>query len=166
MAGRVQTGDRGESGSDMRTFLIAGLAAGALLSTAVADNSVLPNPRLTPGAVSESRTAVICEPGYSRAHRVWHDKAGTLAKYGIPYSDGWQYEDDDLVPVCLGGDNSSPLNHWPQPNSANPGAADKDRLEWRICAEVCRARDDALLERYQAAFAKEWTVLLQTKQQK
>lgn len=138
--------------------LIAGIAISAV--PASADDPVLPNPRLTPGAVAEAHTAVICERGYSRAHRVWHDKPGTLAKYGIPHSAGWQYEDDDLVPVCLGGDNASPLNHWPQPNSANPGAADKDRLVWQICAEVCQARDDALLARYQAAFAKDWTALL------
>jgi len=96
---------------------------------------------------------VVCAPGYARAHRVWHDKAGTLAKYHIAPSQAALYEDHDLIPVCLGGDNASPLNHWPQPNSTTPGATDKDMLEERICREVCRARDDALLARYQAAFA-------------
>lgn len=147
----------------LRLVLIAGVAAVGVLSPAVAEERVLPDPGLTPGAVSERRVAVICAPGYSRAHRVWRDKGGTLAKYGIPWSAGWRYEDDDLVPVCLGGDNSSPLNHWPESNGGKPGAADKDRLEWRVCAEVCRVRDDALLGRYQAAFAKDWTVLLQAK---
>jgi hypothetical protein len=37
----------------------------------------------------------------------------------IPEPEAAKYEDDDLVPVCLGGDNASPLNHWPQPNSAS-----------------------------------------------
>ena len=96
---------------------------------------------------------MVCAPGYARAHRVWHDKAGTLAKYHIAPSQAALYEDHDLIPVCLGGDNASPLNHWPQPNSTTPGATDKDMLEERICREVCRARDDALLARYQAAFA-------------
>jgi hypothetical protein len=50
------------------------------------------------------------------------------------------YEDDDLIPVCLGGDNASPLNHWQQPDSTTPGAVDKDMLEERICREVCRSR--------------------------
>jgi hypothetical protein len=50
----------------------------------------------------------------------------TLAKYGIPLDRAGLYEDDDLIPVCLGGDNASPLNHWPQPNSTTRGAADKD----------------------------------------
>jgi hypothetical protein len=37
-------------------------------------------------------------------------------------------EDDDLIPVCLGGDNASPL-YLPQSYCATPGAADKDALE-------------------------------------
>jgi hypothetical protein len=106
---------------------------------------------------------VICVRGYDRAHRVWHDKAGTLAKYGIGEDRASLFEDDDLIPVCLGGDNASPQNHWPQPNGATPGAADKDLLEQRICAEVCRSRDDGLLAKYQAAFAKDWTALWRAK---
>lgn len=79
--------------------------------------------------------------------------AATLAKYGIAE------EDDDLIPVCLGGDNASPLNHWPQANNASPGAADKDRLEARVCFKVCRDRDDGELQHYQAAFAQDWVAL-------
>jgi hypothetical protein len=111
-----------------------------------------PDPTLTPGAVAETRTAVICAPGYARTHRVWHGKTGTLAKYGIPETEAAKYEDDDLVPVCLGGDNASPLNHWPELRSAVPGAADKDALERRICYAP-------QLAGYQAAFAKDWLAL-------
>ncbi|MBO0712892.1 MAG: hypothetical protein J2P47_16590 [Acetobacteraceae bacterium] len=130
----------------------------AALPAAAADPA-LPDPRQTPGAVAETRTEVICVRGWDQAHRVWHDKAGTLAKYGIPLDRADLYEDDDLVPVCLGGDNASPLNHWPQPNSATPGVADKDMLEQHLCTKVCLARDDGLLARYQTAFANDWTVL-------
>jgi hypothetical protein len=31
-------------------------------------------------------------------HPVWHDKAGTLAKYGIPISRMREFEDDERVP--------------------------------------------------------------------
>jgi hypothetical protein len=41
----------------------------------------LPNSRLSPGAFTETRTAAIYVRGYDRPHRVWHDKAATLAKY-------------------------------------------------------------------------------------
>ena len=44
---------------------------------------------------------MICVRGYDRAHRVWHDKASTLAKYSIPELEAAKYEDDDLIPVCL-----------------------------------------------------------------
>jgi hypothetical protein len=135
--------------------LITLVAAPALAS----ESGLLPNSALSPGAVAETRSAVICVRGYDRAHRVWHDKASTLAKYGIPEFEAAKYEDDDLIPVCLGGDNASPLNHWPQSNSATPGAADKDMLEQRSCREVCRTRDDNLPAKYQAAFATDWVAL-------
>ena len=120
---------------------------------------LLPDQKLTPGAVAETRTAGICVRGYERAHRVWHDKASSLAKYGIRQDQADLFEDDDLIPVCLGGDNASPLNHWPQAYDVAPGAADKDVLERRICIEICRLRDDHLLAKYQAAFAKDWVAL-------
>ncbi len=94
----------------------------------------MPDPQLTPGAVADTDPAVICAPGYSRSHRVWHDKAGTLAKYGIPPSEAGQYQDDDRVPICLGGDNGSALNHWPEPWDQ---AERKDELERRLCRAVC-----------------------------
>jgi hypothetical protein len=120
---------------------------------------LLPDHALTPGAVAETKTEVICALGFVHAHRVWHDKAATLAKYRIAENKAALYEDDDLIPVCLGGDNASPLNHWPQANSASPRAADKDRLEARICFKVCRDRDDSELQRYQTAFAQDWVAL-------
>ena len=53
--------------------------------------------------MAETRTAVICVRDWDRAHRVWHDKAATLAKHGIPPDRAYLCEDDDLIPVCLGG---------------------------------------------------------------
>jgi hypothetical protein len=67
-----------------------------------------PNKELTPALCI---AAVLCVRGYAKAHRVWRDKAGTLAKYGIARD---RASDDDLIPVCLGGNNASPPNHLPQ----------------------------------------------------
>jgi hypothetical protein len=58
-----------------------------------------PDPRLTPGAVAGTDPAIVCARGYSRSHPVWHDKIGTLAKYGIALADEGQYEDDDSVRI-------------------------------------------------------------------
>lgn len=98
-----------------------------------------PNPQLTPGAIASHDIAEVCAKEasgrytYSRTHRVWHDKAGTLAKYGIPRSQGRLYEDDDLVPLCIGGD-ADPRNHWPM---RWDDAELKDELEREVCIRVC-----------------------------
>jgi hypothetical protein len=51
---------------------------------------LMPDPKLTPGAVLDGDVAIVCAPGYARSHRVWQDKAGTLTKYGIPLADADQ----------------------------------------------------------------------------
>jgi hypothetical protein len=140
---------------------IAGMALALVCCSAIADDDGgwLPNKTLTPGAIAETHAAVLCLHGYARTHRVWRDKAGTLAKYGIALDRAALFEDDDLVPICLGGNNGSPLNHWPQPLGGEWGAEKKDALEQRVCSEICLTRDDAQLARYQAAFAKSWVAL-------
>jgi hypothetical protein len=66
---------------------------------------------------------------------------------------------NDLIPVCLGGNNASPLNHWPQLISGESGTENKDALEHRAGSEICLIRDDALLTRYQTEFANDWVAL-------
>ena len=117
---------------------------------------VQPDNSLTPGAIASTDPAVVCGfvdgESYSRRHRVWHDKAGTLLKYGLPLSDMRVVEDDDRVPVCLGGDNADPRNHWPEPWAQ---AREKDRLEDRICEMVCRDHSMSLQDG-QAIFLGNW----------
>jgi hypothetical protein len=149
--------------NDMRTArrpaidLFPGFALPALFliaTTAFAGSAPsMPDPELTPGAVADTDPAIVCARGYSRSHRVWHDKVGTLAKYGIPASEAGRYEDDDRVPVCLGGDNGSPLNHWPEPWEE---AERKDELERRICRAVCAGR--LALPAAQAIFLGDWRI--------
>lgn len=141
--------------------LIASMGLALVSCSAIADDDGrwLPDKALTPGAIAETRAAVLCVHGYAKAHRAWRDKVGTLAKYGIAADRASLFEDDDLIPVCLGGNNASPLNHWPQSLSGAWGAGAKDALEQRVCSEICFTRDDAQLARYQAAFAKNWVAL-------
>jgi hypothetical protein len=144
----VKSGKPAFNGMILNAVFISTLPA--LLPTADALPS-MPDPRLTPGAVADTDPVVICAPEYSRSHRVWHDKAGTLAKYGIPPSEAGQYEDDDRVPICLGGDNGSALNHWPEPwDQAEP----KDELERRLCRAVCAG--EITLPAAQAIFLGDW----------
>lgn len=129
---------------------LAGLAlTGVLAALAVPEphaqtGSANPDPRLTPGAVATSDAhgpdgicTVVGGLTYTRRHRVWDDKQETLARYGIPASQARDYEDDDRVPVCLGGDNASPLNHWPE---VWPQAHVKDRLDAEACRLVCEGK--------------------------
>ena len=98
----------------------------------------LPDPQLTPGKVASTQIEEVClkenNLTYSKRHRTWHDKHGTLGKYNIPLLSSNKYEDDDRVPVCLGGDNQSLLNHWPELWSE---AHQKDKLEVLACRLVC-----------------------------
>jgi hypothetical protein len=105
------------------------------------------DPALTPGAVASHSVAEVCEPGYARSHRVWGQRekyAITLPRYRIPAAAGHLYEDDDLIPICAGGDNADPRNHWPQRCDAWRGpvciagpAHQKDWQEARTCRAVC-----------------------------
>jgi hypothetical protein len=123
----------------MNRLALTLLAGIALASPAIAAELAGPNPALTPGAVASHNLAEVCakEPSgrytFSPSHRTWRNKPDTLAKYGIPRSEGYLYEDDRL-PLCLGGDNSSPLNHWPQPWGE---ARLKGQLEREICIRLC-----------------------------
>ncbi len=54
-----------------------------------------------------------CTLGSAKSYSAscWRDKLGTLARYCILSAEAVRCE----VPICLGGDNGSPLNLWPEP---------------------------------------------------
>jgi len=37
-----------------------------------------------------------------------------MKKYGYPLADARDYEEDPLVPLCLGGAPQDPANLWPE----------------------------------------------------
>lgn len=122
------------------------------------DAPILPDPTLTPGAVASTDEAEVCGivggKTYSQRHRVWTHRADTMRKYGIdPHTPFSEVEDDDRVPVCLGGDNASPLNHWAM---RAPEYHAKDRAEAEVCRRVCR-HHTMTLQAGQAIFlAPDW----------
>lgn len=147
----------------MRFVLALAMTALAALhvtaGTALAQSlPVQPDARLTPGAVASADPAEVCGYvdglTYSRRHRIWRDKRDTLAKYGLPWADHGLVEDDDRVPVCLGGDNGNPRNHWPEPLAQ---AHEKDRLEAEVCRLVCDDRA-MTLQAGQEMFLGDWRV--------
>ena len=126
--------------------------------------ALLPNDRLTPGAVDPTQTrAQACRPERQRranenARRVPPAmRRAVFAAYGIaapPAQWGRAYELDHRVPVKLEG-LSAPENLWPQPRLAHGGAGDKDALENTIIRAVCRARSMTLADG-QRVFLGDW----------
>jgi hypothetical protein len=111
--------------------------------------SEIPDPNLTPGVVKTTNQDEVCGIvnglTYTKRHRVWTKQLSTSLKYHIPYTPK-TYQDDDLIPVCLGGDNSDPKNHWPQPSHALTkfGFQEKDQLDDTACYRVCHTKDMTL----------------------
>jgi hypothetical protein len=113
----------------------------------VAHADEVPDPHLTPGSIASADTAEVCasdgRPGsaYSRAHRSMNenDRRSDFARYRIAWRDHRGYEDDHLVPLCLGGADA-PANRWPEPGSGIWNYHEKDRLEGYACQMVCSGR--------------------------
>ena len=127
----------------------------ALEATASAD---LPNPRLTPGAISESRIVVICQAGATRHRRIVSRRLrrDVFIEYHIAPQQRNRYTLDHLIPLELGGANNI-RNLWPQLRS---DAKKKDRVENRLHNMVCRGV--LPLARAQMRIAKDWTTAVTT----
>lgn len=126
-------------------IVLIGIAVVALAGNARAGD--IPDPALTPGVVASANIAEVCEsdgrPGsaYSRAHRELSERQrrADFARYGVPWSEHRSYEDDHLVPLCLGGADAE-ANRWPEPRWGSWSSYEKDHLEGYACRMVCAGR--------------------------
>lgn len=113
-----------------------------LLALLAAATLYAPDPALTPGAVDHRLTThALCRPGYTAEPGVRHVipsvKVKVFHEYHIDPATS-QFEVDHLVALELGGSNSI-KNLWPQDYKSEPwNAHDKDALEDRLHALVCR----------------------------
>jgi hypothetical protein len=125
------------------------------VTAAIAADPVVPDPKLTPGAVVTTNTTIICQPGYSRSvrHTSGQLKHQIYVEYGIDRNAG-HYEIDHLVPLGIGGaDNRE--NLWPESRDTQPwNAGVKDRLENYLHLEVCAGH--IAVQDAQKAIAKDW----------
>lgn len=107
---------------------------------------VLPDPRCTPGAIDPAVTranidSTICTHGWTETIRPPESyteplKYKDIALYGEPPG-VWNYEEDHLIPLELGGSPTSQANLWPEPGeSPNP----KDAVENAANAAVCNGQ--------------------------
>jgi len=104
---------------------------------------VLASPALTPGSLNPDVTqatvgSTVCVRGWTGTVRPPTSytsalKVRQMAEYGEtgPAS---TYQEDHLISLELGGNPTDPENLWPEPY---PRAADVDRIENELNAEVC-----------------------------
>ncbi|MBF6560528.1 MAG: hypothetical protein IVW56_09575 [Candidatus Binataceae bacterium] len=137
---------------------MAGTAVAALFLIAASPSAVL-----TPGAVATSDPDVICHRGYSSTQRLyrtdraayWRLRREVFAEYRVPASEGRQFEVDDRIPLCLGGEQVL-ANLWAQPRFGPDNAEEKDRIEALACRAACREHTRAAILRWQNAFRGDW----------
>lgn len=78
-----------------------------------------------------------------------------MQELGLP-GKARNYEEDHLVPLCVGGHPTDYHNLWPEPRGGQWAAKFKDQLEASVCRAVCRGA--MTLEEGRAIFlAPDWT---------
>lgn len=131
------------------------LAALALLVVALAlrlerrsspAGAVVADPVRTPGVLNPDVTqatirSTICTRGWTATIRPPVDYTNELKRrqmraYGETGAAS-AYQEDHLISLELGGDPADPRNLWPEPY---PRAAEVDRIENELNAEVCSGR--------------------------
>lgn len=117
---------------------------------------LLPDPRLTPGAVVKVDFAEMCKIGYAASVR----DAGpelrneVFVRYGLFWGHRRDYEIDHLIPLSLAGSNLVE-NEWPESRVTEPwNASVKDFLEDVLHREVCGGR--VSLAEAQEAIRTDW----------
>lgn len=131
----------------------------------------LPDPNCTPGELNPAVTQAtisqtICVSGWTATVRPplsetnqW--KQTVALNYNIAGFDPTQYEGDHLIPLELGGFPGAPgdyRNFWDEARFGTPNAADKDRVENFLKAQVCAGKMS--LADAQNGIAHNWTQFL------
>jgi hypothetical protein len=109
-------------------------------------HSILADPTRTPGVLNPDVTqanirSTICRHGWTTTIRPPTDYTNDLKRkqmriYGETGSLS-DYQEDHLISLELGGNPTDPRNLWPEPY---PRAADVDKIENELNAEVCSGR--------------------------
>ena len=117
---------------------------------------ILPDAKLTPGAVLPVTKADICVPGYTKKVRnvPASVKRQVYAEYGITSHKAGDFEVDHLISLELGGSNSI-KNLWPESYKTQPwNARVKDALENELHDEICSGQID--MATAQKEIATDW----------
>jgi len=144
-----------------------GVSADGRYAAVAPDSAALPNPKLTPGALNPAVTQLdldetICRRGgYTKSIRppenYTHDlKVKQIREYGYSDTRLYDYEEDHLISLELGGSPDSSKNLWPEPHHVigGWGSYAKDKLENRLHALVCHG--EISLAQAQHEIATDW----------
>ena len=139
----------------MRRIILSLCGIAVSVTAAFAADPIVPDTKLTPGAVLTADEATICQPGYSKSvrHTSGQLKHRVYVEYGIDRNAG-HYEIDHLIPLGIGGADTRE-NLWPESRDTAPwNAGVKDRLERYLHVEVCAGH--IAVQDAQKAIATDW----------
>ncbi|OZB57107.1 MAG: hypothetical protein B7X35_02670 [Halothiobacillus sp. 14-56-357] len=144
-----------------------GVQADGRYAAVAPESQAMPNPKLTPGAISSAVTQqnldeTICRRGgYTKSIRPEEActerlKREQIREYGYSDTRQYDYEEDHLISLELGGSPDSPKNLWPEPHHVigGWGSYAKDKLENRLHALVCHG--EISLAQAQHEIATDW----------
>ena len=122
-------------------FLIPTIATSAL-----AQEALLPNPKLTPGRIAQRDK--------DRGGVTLKMEQKVFARYRLPWPRRAEFKIDHLIPVELGGADTID-NLWPQSVRTKPYGADRKELLTEVFLERI-ARKQITLEQAQELIRKDW----------
>lgn len=103
---------------------------------------LVPDRRLTPGAVRALSASQVCTSGGPRENRPPSSlQRAVFHEYGMDGAPPDAYEVDHLITPALGGSDDI-RNLWPQPYTSEWNAHVKDELEDYLHTEVCTGKID------------------------
>jgi hypothetical protein len=152
------------------TVTVLSMAALMGSASAATPDWVLPNSKVTPGALNPNVTQAnikdnVCKanwtstvrPPVSYTNKLKATQMATtykseMAIFGMPAAN---YEEDHLISLQLGGSPTDPKNLWPQPYAGN-NARKKDVIETKLKNLICTGK--ITLSDAQKAIATNWVV--------
>lgn len=109
---------------------------------AEAGGPLVPDARLTPGAVQALSVGQVCAAGGPKESRPPTQlQRAVFHEYGMDDAAPQEYEVDHLITPALGGSDDI-RNLWPEPYSSEWNAHVKDELEDYLHDQVCRGKLD------------------------
>lgn len=135
------------------SFVFILISTPTIMACEIKEN--LPDSDCTPGDTLNVTKQQVCTPGYSKTVRNVPEKLKkeVYASYGVIHHSRATHEVDHLIPLTLGGSNDI-HNLWPQGAMPYPGFRQKDGLENRLRAMVCRG--EISLEEAQIMISSNW----------